>query len=297
MVNIVRPIVGVGLAILIAIASGCGDSNIKKAENFAAAKDCDQAIHYYTLAVQKDPENESIRYSLVQLYAQRLIDMPQEKVTPELVEETMIEVRPIAEPLMTDPNVKRYISLIYQLMAKRYAENGNDEKAAEAWTKVAEIEPSFAEAHYNLGVALTKINRHADALKEIEKAVDLNPYFISGYFALGNTLLHLGRAPEAIEQYKKALELNPDDAGIHHNLGVAYAQAGDNEKAIEQLEKALEINPNYMLAYQSLIEPYKATGQLEKAKEAEKKWNEFTKAAAARTAGGEAKPSSPEATK
>lgn len=275
--KIVHPILTIGLVGLITLMYGCGDANIRKAKRFQENKDYAKAIEYYHLALEKDPDNQSVRYSLVELYTQQLLDMPQEYVTPELVEQTMLELTPVAAPLMTDPNVKRYVSLVYQLMAKRYAEAGKDDKAAESWTRVTEIEPSFAEAQYNLGVALSKLGRHEDSLVHFGKAIDLNPYFVNGYYAMGNSYLHLNRNKEAIEQYQTALELNPDDPGVHHNLGAAYSAAGDVAKAIESYQKALELDPNYMMAYQNLVSAYTRAGETEKAAEAQKKLDEYAK--------------------
>lgn len=276
--NKLRPTLVIVFAVSIALFSGCTDANLKKAKRYQREKEYGQAIHFYKLALDKDAENRSARYGLIESYAQELIDAPPEHVTPERVEELMVEVQPIAQPLMDDPNIKRYVSLIYQMVAKRYAEEGSDNKAAEAWTKVVEIEPSFAEAQYNLGVALVKVGKYEEGLSHFEKAVDLNPYFIRGYYAMGNSLLRLNQNEEAIKQYTKALELNPDDPAIHHNLGIAYSRAGNDEKAVEEYEKALEIEPNFALAYQSLAGSYARMGETKKAEEAQKKWDEFAKA-------------------
>ncbi|MBI5116734.1 tetratricopeptide repeat protein [Candidatus Poribacteria bacterium] len=273
-----RAIPILGLAVSLVLLSGCGDSNLKKARKFQEQKDYAQAIQYYKQALEKNPDNQSARYGLIETYALQLVSRPPQEVTPQLVEEAMVELRPIAQPLMTDPNVKRYMSLIYQMLAKRYAETGRDDKAAEAWTVVTEMEPSFAEAHYNLGIALSKTGRYEEAISRFEKAISLNPYFVKGYYAIGNALLHLNRNEEAVKQYLKALELNPEDPSTHHNLGVAYSRTGDNKKAVEEYKKTLEIEPNYYLAYRSLRDAYNEMNETKKAKEADKKYKEMSEA-------------------
>ncbi len=283
----------IAFAVSIVMLNGCTDANLKKAKRYQGEKEYSQAIHFYKLALDKDPDSRSARYGLIETYAQQLIDQPPDQVTPERVEELMVELRPIAQPLMDDPNIKRYVSLIYQMVAKRYAEEGFDDKAAEAWAQVVEIEPSFAEAQYNLGVALVKMGQYEKALSHFGAAVDLNPYFIRGYYAMGNALLHLNRNEEAIKQYTRALELNPDDPSVHHNLGVAYSRSGDDKKAVEEYQKALEIEPNFALAYQSLAGAYERMGETKKAEEAQKKWNEFVKAFAEAQKGKANKATSP----
>ncbi|MBI4831068.1 MAG: tetratricopeptide repeat protein [Candidatus Lindowbacteria bacterium] len=276
--NSLRAIPIFGLAVMLVLLNGCGDSNLKKARKFQEEKDYDQAIHFYKLALEKHPDNNSARYGLVEAYANQMLNRPPQEVTPQMVEETMKEVRPIAQPLMGDVNVKRYMSLIYQMLAKRYADAGRDDKAAEAWEAVAEMEPSFPEAHFNLGVALSKTGQYEKAIAHFEKSVSLNPYRWEAYYAMGNSLLHLNRNEEAIKQYLKAIELNPEDPSARHNLGVAYARSGDNKKAIEEYKKALEIAPNYYLSYRSLREAYTAMNDTKRAKEADKKYKELTDA-------------------
>ncbi|UCD57409.1 MAG: tetratricopeptide repeat protein, partial [Candidatus Hydrogenedentota bacterium] len=290
--RIVCPTLIIGLVASIAMLSGCTDANLKKARRHQREKDYDGAIHYYKLVLEKDPENRSARYSLVEAYAQQLIDSPPTQITPEKAEEAMTHLRPIAQPLMGDPNIRRYISLIHQMLAKRYAEEGRHDKAGEAWTVVTEIEPSFAEAHFNLGVSLVKLGQYEDALSHFEKAVGLNPYFSKGYHAMGNVFLHLTRYEDASKQFLRALEINPDDPSIHHSLGTAYFRMGDTEKAVEEYEKALEIEPGYMLVYLSLHGAYLAMGETEKAEEAGRKWNEFTEALVQAQKGEEAESTS-----
>ncbi len=263
------------LVVSIAMISGCADRETKTGRRYQEEGDYEQAIHHYKLALEKNPENRSIRYSLVESYALQLTDKPEREVTAEMVEQTMLNVRPVAEPLMDDVNIKRYVSIIYRLTAKRYAEAGMDDKAAEMWAEVIEIEPSFAEGHYNLGVALTKQGKHEEALPRFEESVYLNPYFIKGYYLMGNALVALERSGEAIDPFLKGLEINPDDIEIRHDLGIAYEHTGQNEKAVEELEKAIEIEPGFFLAYRNLARIYKKMGDTEKVKEIDKKWLEF----------------------
>ena len=280
MVTLARPTALIVLAFLMVLFNGCTDSNVKKARHYQDAKDYDQAIYYYKSALERDPENRSARYSLVETYAQQLTAGAPKEITTEKVEAVMSELQPIAEPLMADPSIKRYVSLIYQIMAKRYAEENRHDKVAEIWSKVTVLEPTFAEAHYNLGLALSITGKHDEAIRYFEKAVNLNPYFIKGYQGMGDSLIQLDKGEEAIKQYLKALELNPDDPAVHCNLGIAYSLVGNDEKAVEEYEKTLEIEPYYMLAYPRLHEKYVKMEDPQKAEEVKKKWKELSEALA-----------------
>jgi tetratricopeptide (TPR) repeat protein len=265
----------IGLVVSIAMTVGCADPNLSEARRCHEEKNYDQAIHYYKLVIEKDPENESARYGLVEAYALKLMEGSAQEVTPQRVEEAMKELRPLAEPLLADPNIKRYISMIYQVTAKRYAEIGRDDKVAEAWGEVTKIEPTFAEAYFNLGVALVKLGKPAEAIPNFEKSIELNPYFIKAYYGLGNSLVQVDRVEDGIKQYKRGLELNPDDPDLRHNLGMAYNMQGDKEKAIEELKKAIDIEPSYSLAYVALAGIYSDMGESEKAEEIKKQWSDY----------------------
>jgi len=280
MVRLTRPTVVIGLAFLVMVFYGCTDSNVKKGRRYHDEKDYEQAIYYYKSALEKDPENRSARYSLVEAYAQQLTAGSPREITAEKVELVMSELQPIAEPLMSDPSIKRYVSLIYQILAKRYAEENRHDKVAEIWKKVTIIEPTFAEAHYNLALALSLTGKNEEAISNYEKAVSLNPYFIKGYKGMGDAYLQLEKGEQAIEQYLKALDLNPDDPAVHCNLGIAYSSIGNNEKAVEQYEKTLDIEPYFMLAYPELYETYVKMEETQKAEDVKKRWQELSEALA-----------------
>jgi tetratricopeptide (TPR) repeat protein len=273
----VRLFIAIGLAVSIAVIAGCADGNLGKARRYQEDGDYDQAIRHFRLVIEKDPENRSARYGLVESVSQQLMQTPQDQMTAEMIEKAMQEVRPVAQPLMDDANIKRYVSLIYQLLARRYADRGMDDKAAETWAEVIRVDPTMAEAHFNLGVALSRLEKSEDAIKSFEKSVELNPYFLKGYFAIGNSLVTEERYEEAAQNYKKALAINPDDPEVRHNLGVVYSYLEKPDQAIEELEKAIEMQPGYFLAYRSLSTVYKGMGNAEKVAEIDKRWEEFAK--------------------
>jgi tetratricopeptide (TPR) repeat protein len=279
MVRRSRQILIVFLAFYVVVLAGCGDADLKKARRLHEQRDYQGAIGFYKKVVEREPENMSARYGLIEAYTQQLTEQPPQEITAAKVEETMMSVRPIAAPLMDDPHIKRYVSMVYQMVAKRYAEEGQDDKATGAWAEVVKIEPEFAEAWFNLGIGQAKTELYEESLVSFKKAVELNPYFFKGYFAMGSTLLQLGRSEEAIEQFLKALELNPDDPALHNNLGFAYAAAGQDEKAVEEFKRAIQIDQSHFQAYVGLREQYRKMKNEDGVKEVDQMWKDFTEAA------------------
>lgn len=70
------------------------------------------------------------------------------------------------------------------------------------------------------------------------------PIFAEAYYNLDIALSKSGRAAEAIPQFEAALRIQPDYADAHNNLGVALSGAGRVLEAIAHFEAALQINPN-----------------------------------------------------
>ncbi len=278
MARSVRLIFALGLVASVVLIAGCTDANLKKARRYQEDKNYDQAIRYYQMAIRKDPDNRSARYGLVETVSEQLAQTPQDALTAEMVEQAMVEVRSAAQPLMDDANVKRYVSIIHQLLARRYAEQGEDDKAAEAWAEVIKIDPTLAEGHYNLGMALAKQGKSGEAIRHFEKAVDMNPYFLEGYLSMGNALISEQRFDEAVKNYQKALEINPDAPEARHNLAVAYSHLDKKEEAIKELEKAIELQPGFFMAYRSLSKIYKGMEDTEQVAEIDKRWEEYAKA-------------------
>ncbi len=96
----------------------------------------------------------------------------------------------------------------------------DDAKAAEIYKKAVSIEPRFLEAHFNLGNALTNLERFDEAWCEYQAALRLNPCNSSVYAAMGYLLAKNGRIDEACCLLKKALIINPNNVDAIYNLEV-----------------------------------------------------------------------------
>jgi tetratricopeptide (TPR) repeat protein len=114
-----------------------------------------------------------------------------------------------------------------------------------------------------LGIALSRLGRFEEALREYDRALALlggqpgSPARLRSYRAnyLGNSaevLMALGRLPEAIARYAQAEALETSELSALHTLGlaVAYDRDGQIEKSREALHRSLTADPA-MKAFQS----------------------------------------------
>jgi tetratricopeptide (TPR) repeat protein len=116
------------------------------------------------------------------------------------------------------------------------------------------IKPNYAQAHYNLGLALVQSGRLTEAIAQYEIALRINPGSVEMHSNLGNALLNLpGHLSDAIAQYEMALRIAPDLASAHFNLGYALLKDPDRlYEGIAQYEAALRIDPDYAEAHNNL---------------------------------------------
>lgn len=107
------------------------------------------------------------------------------------------------------------------------------------------LKPDYAEAHYNLGIALDAENRPQDAIAQVEEALRLGLEMEEVHARLGTLFNKAGRFPEAVSEYEAAVQLKPDGAKGHLDLGLALAAAGQGSQAIAEYESALRLDPHF----------------------------------------------------
>jgi Flp pilus assembly protein TadD len=73
-------------------------------------------------------------------------------------------------------------------------------------------------AHFNLAIALEKMGRFEEALKEYQLAVTVKGGYPEASSALGKLLFQMGRNVDAEVALRQALKLNPDLGDAHYSL-------------------------------------------------------------------------------
>ncbi|MBB4841961.1 tetratricopeptide (TPR) repeat protein [Paucibacter oligotrophus] len=104
--------------------------------------------------------------------------------------------------------------------------------------------------------ALLSQGKAADGLKKIDTLLQAKPNDARLRLQRGIALSQLNRQAEAIAVFQKLIETNPDLPGPYNNLAVIYGSQGDYEKARQALELAIRTNPGYATAFQNLGDVY-----------------------------------------
>lgn len=100
-------------------------------------------------------------------------------------------------------------------------------------------------AHNNLGVALAKQGRRAEARTNFQEAIRVNPLWADPHNNLGNLLLYAGELEDALGEYTVAARLKPNLPSARYNLGRVLAELRRFDEALNQLNEAARLDPNY----------------------------------------------------
>ena len=121
---------------------------------------------------------------------------------------------------------------------------------------------SSADLLFNLGIALTNLDRFDEAVNAYQQAIKIKPNFFEAHGNLGTILQRQGKLDEAIKSYQTGLKINPQDARGHFNLGTVLRDKGDLAQAVTSYQRAIQLFPNYTDAHNNLGETLRDQGDM-----------------------------------
>ena len=119
-------------------------------------------------------------------------------------------------------------------------------------TEAIRLNPTEADAHNTLGIALQRQGRLEEAAAQYNEAIRLRPGRASAHNNLGTVRQAEGRLEEAAGHYAEAVRLEPRYGEAHRNLGLALQGLGRNEEAIARLREAVRLEPGSAVAHDAL---------------------------------------------
>jgi len=124
-----------------------------------------------------------------------------------------------------------------------------------------------SQALMKLGNAHADAEDNEQAVATYREALQLSPASATFHlhFNLGNALARLSRWADAIPAYEAALKAKIDHAGAHRNLGNALALRNDLPRAAEHLKRAVQLAPQTAEAHALLAEVLVKQGKLAEA--------------------------------
>src|SRR6266550_1980194 len=121
-------------------------------------------------------------------------------------------------------------------------EKGFSREAAAAYRKALLLEPKDARLHYNLALALSKLQEHSDEERQLRQAIELDPHFAQAQNQLGSSLMLRERFDEAEREFRAAIESDPQYAEALNNLGTSLGRQAKNSEAAQSFREAIAIS-------------------------------------------------------
>ena len=120
---------------------------------------------------------------------------------------------------------------------------GRLDRAEPALRQALAYGPHLADAHYNTGLLLFKMDRVAAAVAAYRETLRLDPRYAAEY-NLALALQTLGETDQAREMYRAAIKKTPQNPDAHYNLGLLLAKTGDRDEAIHCFQAAARLRPD-----------------------------------------------------
>jgi tetratricopeptide (TPR) repeat protein len=127
------------------------------------------------------------------------------------------------------------------------------------------LQPTSAEANYNLGLALFQAGAFAESEIYLKEALRLEPRYTKAKVSLAMSLAASGRRGQAIEILRDAISVAPDDIAARNNLGTLLAEAGRVHDAIEHFSAVITVEPQTAAGYLNLAAAYMSIGSTDAA--------------------------------
>jgi Flp pilus assembly protein TadD len=237
--------------------------------------DCGECPHYI----------EALRYAVVSKFAKSL---PDGKFIAEInpsVQEAVDAALEIASEGREDKAFEEMERLVAEHprnhdvcygMGTLHGMNGNSSEAVKWFGKAVTIFPYFPEAHYNMGVAYSKLYDIGNMALAYRKAVEygdpqeeyyhsaksglqkmaevimqssgveLDDYIVSSEkFKRAFELMESRQWASALKEFQAAAAYNDRNAPTHGNMALCYANLGRKAHALTEIDRALEIDPAY----------------------------------------------------
>jgi tetratricopeptide (TPR) repeat protein len=148
-----------------------------------------------------------------------------------------------AKDLMLRPEGERKAdALAHFVEGTSFEENGEMEKALDAYRKVLNVDPGQSELASRVAVLLTRQDDFPQAIDILKDAVKATPQAPEPYLQLAFIYAkYLKKTEQAVEYANRAIALDPTNIEAYQRLYEIELAAGDEKKALQSLDRAAKI--------------------------------------------------------
>ncbi len=142
---------------------------------------------------------------------------------------------------------------------------GNHQLAIAEYRQALAIDPRHTGIHLRLGrvmLASRQSDSAAEAAKEFEQELQLDPTNANAAYELGEIRRRAGDMDKAQELFELAVKYDPDFAEAHVGLGRVLLAVNKPDSALVHLKRAIALSPGDAVSHFHLAQAYKAAGNL-----------------------------------
>jgi Flp pilus assembly protein TadD len=136
--------------------------------------------------------------------------------------------------------------VIINNLAEQYIERGDLNSAVSECRRLIDLDPAFWSGHQTLGISLTKLERHGEALAEAQRSIDLAKRSNASIALLGHVYGRTGKRNEAMALVKELQERHAKELADGRDLAVVYAGLNDKDQAFAWLEKSFQYHSFFL---------------------------------------------------
>lgn len=141
---------------------------------------------------------------------------------------------------------------IYRNISNQYINRGLHEKARQYLKEWARLEPSNADAHYHLAVALSSGDDVGAAIRSFDKTLKLNPNHKNARYRRAGLCLKIKDYEKAVKDLEALVAVAPENPKPFYLLAIACDRMDEVDKAVEAIKKAIALDSEEIKYYQHL---------------------------------------------
>lgn len=129
----------------------------------------------------------------------------------------------------------------YNMLAGFYLQQAQYDKAAQTFQKAIRLAPENSDLYYNLGAAYLFLGKDSEAITALQQSIKIRPT-AGAYSNLGTAMFRVRRFADAASNYREALKFDNHNYDLWGNLADAYFYNGQREDALKAYQNELGLS-------------------------------------------------------
>jgi tetratricopeptide (TPR) repeat protein len=171
---------------------------------------------------------------------------PQIRSTPAPIkiepQDDSFSLKPAPDLVLRPEGERKAGALAHFVEGMVFEENGEMDKALEAYRKVLNVDPGQSELASRVAALLIQQEDFPQAIDVLKDAIKANPNDAEPYHQLAYIYAkYLKKTDQAVDYANRAIALNPRDIEAYQRLCEIELAAGQEQKAVDALERATKV--------------------------------------------------------